>query len=609
MYTNYFGLREKPFNVTPDPRFFYANPVYHEAYATLLAGVQERKGFIVMTGEVGTGKTTLLRMLMANVEAAVRFAYLYNTTLSFEELLAYTCDELGIKVEGESRLRRIQALNAFLIEQLRRGGTGVLLIDEAQNLTTDVLENLRLLSNLETSTEKLLQIVLVGQPELEAKLAQPALRQLKQRVSTQCRLDRLKDREVGSYIRFRLETAGARRSDLFDGGAVDRVAYYAHGIPRLINIVCDNALLLAYGASARAVSTAMVEEVATDLGLTEATTVEAPLAPAPAAGAAVPRPAARRSAGEARALADVMRRRRGRARSGWRGFGWARLGILGAFIAAIAGTLFYASGVTGQIAGMGTSIRSVFETISERASGAWRRSATPGPPGVPAGETNTVDDRRSGPVVPTTKPGEPTLPTAKPGEPTLPTAKPGEPTLPDLPERRPGGPSHTGVGQPGATPSTTGVRGKPRSMVIPSGATIADIALRTYGEYNVLAIDLIKELNPGVEDLNWIKAGARLQLPSLDAATLIRKQSDGTYRFVVASFLSGQAAQTRKERMRRQGYEVNITPRKLSGTLEVHRVEVVGLRTQEAVQQAWDTAVANCWVLLADASCDRKGHG
>ena len=224
MYTTHFGLREKPFNVTPDPRFYYANPVYREAYASLLAGIQERKGFIVMTGEVGTGKTTLLRMLMTNVEATVRFAYFYNTTLTFEELLTYTCDELGIAVVGEGRLKRIQALNAFLIEQLRQGGTGVLLIDEAQNLAVDALENLRLLSNLETATEKLLQIVLVGQPELEAKLAQPALRQLRQRVSVQCRLDRLKDREVGSYIRLRLETAGARRTDLFDRGAVDRLA-------------------------------------------------------------------------------------------------------------------------------------------------------------------------------------------------------------------------------------------------------------------------------------------------------------------------------------------------------------------------------------------------
>src|SRR5262247_1527488 len=208
MYTTYFGLREKPFNVTPDPRFFYANPVYREAYASLLTGVQERKGFIVMTGEVGTGKTTLLRMLMKNLEATVRFAYLYNTTLSFEELLAYTCDELDIAVEGEGRLKRIQALNAFLIEQLRRGGTGVLLIDEAQNLGADVLENLRLLSNLETSTEKLLQIVLVGQPELESQLDRYALRPLKQRVAIQCRLERLDATEVGPFIHYRLSAAG-----------------------------------------------------------------------------------------------------------------------------------------------------------------------------------------------------------------------------------------------------------------------------------------------------------------------------------------------------------------------------------------------------------------
>jgi general secretion pathway protein A len=196
--------------------------------------------------------------------------------LGFEDLLAHTCDELDIKVEGEGRLKRIQALNAFLIEQLRRGGTGVLLIDEAQNLGGDVLENLRLLSNLETSTEKLLQIVLVGQPELGAKLADPGLRQLRQRVSVQCRLDRLKDREVEAYVRLRLETAGAQRIDLFDGCALERIAFYSTGIPRLINIICDNGLTIAYATSVTRVAAGIVEELASDLGLKAAV----PTAPA-----------------------------------------------------------------------------------------------------------------------------------------------------------------------------------------------------------------------------------------------------------------------------------------------------------------------------------------
>ncbi len=186
MYTAYFGFREKPFNVTPDPRFFYENRVYQEAYATLLYGIVERKGFIVLTGEVGTGKTTLLRRLMDNLDAGVRPVFFYNTTFTFDELIQFLCAEL--ELAGGSRVEKIQALNDFLIAEARRGRTLVLLIDEAQHLSAEVLENLRLLSNLETSTEKLLQIVLVGQPELKAKLEDPALRQLAQRVAIRYRL-------------------------------------------------------------------------------------------------------------------------------------------------------------------------------------------------------------------------------------------------------------------------------------------------------------------------------------------------------------------------------------------------------------------------------------
>jgi general secretion pathway protein A len=145
MYNDYFGFREKPFNVTPDPRYFYTNPIYQEAYASLLYGIRERKGFIVLTGEVGTGKTTLLRRLMNNPEENVRLVFFYNTTLTFEELVSFACEELGLPVKGSGRLQKIQALNEFLVAQSKKGGTVVLLVDEAQNLSDDVLENLRLL--------------------------------------------------------------------------------------------------------------------------------------------------------------------------------------------------------------------------------------------------------------------------------------------------------------------------------------------------------------------------------------------------------------------------------------------------------------------------------
>src|SRR5919106_2349417 len=267
MYTDYFGFREKPFGVSPDPRFFYTNPCYREAYASLLYGIQERRGFIVLTGEIGTGKTTVLRRIMEHVESNVHCVFFYNTTLTFEELLDFICEELGLRPKEAGKLRKIQALNQFLTDQLARAGTVVLLIDEAQNLGEEVLENLRLLSNLETATEKLLQIVLVGQPELATKLNQPALRQLKQRIAIQCRLERLDDEEVGPFITYRLNAVGYKRQQLFLPDAIQEVAYYSKGFPRLINILCDNALLIAYASSQKRITADIIQEAASDLRL------------------------------------------------------------------------------------------------------------------------------------------------------------------------------------------------------------------------------------------------------------------------------------------------------------------------------------------------------
>jgi general secretion pathway protein A len=282
MYSDYFGFREKPFNVTPDPRFFYANPIFEDADANLLYGIRERKGLILLTGEVGTGKTTLLRRLMETLDASIRFVFFYNTNLTFDELLTFGCEEFGVDVRNGGRLQKLQALRDFLVAQLAKGGTGVLLVDEAQNLNDDVLENLRLLSNLETRSEKLLQIVLVGQPELETMLDKPKFRQIKQRIAVRNRLDRLKDAEVGRYIEYRLNTAGCEQKSLFTPAAIQRITLYSKGVPRLINIICDNALLIAYVTSQQKVSGNMIEEVAQDLHLkreTEGTRISTTTAP------------------------------------------------------------------------------------------------------------------------------------------------------------------------------------------------------------------------------------------------------------------------------------------------------------------------------------------
>lgn len=267
MYENHFGFAELPFSVSPDPRFFYSNPVYREALVTLHYGIEARKGFVIITGEAGTGKTTLLRMLMHNLDSNIHTAFIFNPRLTFTALLRFILNDLGVTSSAKDRLKLTEQLNSHLIEQLKKGHTVALLVDEAQALSDEILEELRLLSNLETDQEKLIQIVLMGQPELESKLDQPELRQLKQRVTLRCRLLPLTQHEVGLYIASRVKTAGYEGQELFDPEAVEKITHYSNGIPRLVNVVCDNALVIASAASKNQVSAEMIEEVAHDLKL------------------------------------------------------------------------------------------------------------------------------------------------------------------------------------------------------------------------------------------------------------------------------------------------------------------------------------------------------
>jgi general secretion pathway protein A len=261
MDLTFFGLQEPPFDPTPNPRFLHLTPAHGEALAQLVYGVQQRKGFVLLTGEVGTGKTTLLQALLKRLDEGTAVAFLGNSILDFDGILEYLLEDLGIGKPGEaSPAQRLFALQNFLVERQRTGQNTVLILDEAQGLAPHTLEQIRLLSNFETTSEKILQILLVGQPELRAKLDLPQLRQLKQRIGLRCRIPPLEPEQVRDYIRTRLRVAGTHDVGLFTHEAIARIAQYSGGIPRLVNTVCDHCLLFAYAAQVRRIGRDIVEE-------------------------------------------------------------------------------------------------------------------------------------------------------------------------------------------------------------------------------------------------------------------------------------------------------------------------------------------------------------
>lgn len=585
MCTAYFGLREQPFNITPDPRFFYATPGHEEVYANLLYGIRERKGFITLVSEPGTGKTTLLYKVMRELEPAIHTSFFYNTNLTFDELLDFVCSDFGLPVQAGRRLEKIQALNQFLLTRLEEGGTAVLIIDEAHNLADDVWENLRLLSNFETASKKLLQIVLVGQPELAKKLGRPELRQLKQRIAIYCRLDRLKVQAVGPFIYHRLRVAGCTRQDVFTPEAIRRIAAYSGGIPRLINMICDNALLIAYGTAQQTVGETIIEKAANGLllkreyplvayektseeealwnaqmayreqGLTDRTdavgTADRGVTTTPQNGLeeAPQAPAAEIS------------------RSWARRFTWVGIAISIVLLLRVGSVLIFPQQTRARIADL-SSIESRAPIEQEKDKPGVQESPpiTPDPSSLPT--RDEPGGQESSPIIPS--------PSALP-----PTEQHPESPKAETPE----------LLSPTQSTDFSEEKWQGQSVTITRGDTITAIVFKVYGNYNVLAFDLIKEFNPHIADLNRIAVGKQVWLPFLTRETLLRKQADGSYHLIIGSFHRKGNAERVARTARRQGYAVTITQRRMSGTHLLHRVEIERLRDLAAVDRAWSRVV------------------
>jgi general secretion pathway protein A len=268
MYNAFFGFTQNPFNMSPDPSFLFRSPQHEEALASLMYGVQSRKGFIALTGEVGTGKTTMLECLRDFLSAQqIAFASLFNSRLTVEQFFEFLAYDLDLRCNRLSKTEVLLSLNNMLLERAGAGRTTVLIVDEAHNLEWDVLEEIRLLGNLENRRGKLLQIILAGQQELDRKLEAPEFRQLKQRIALRCTLRGFNAEESAAYINSRLLRAGLKNQTIVNQRLLDEIHFRAQGIPRLINAVCDNLLLTAFAMETRVATMEMLDEVTSDMRL------------------------------------------------------------------------------------------------------------------------------------------------------------------------------------------------------------------------------------------------------------------------------------------------------------------------------------------------------
>ena len=261
MYNEFYGFKENPFNITPNSRFFFSSAKHVEAMSTLLYAIKERKGFVVVTGEVGSGKTTVCRAVLNQLGKDTEFALITNTHIGAKDLLTAILEEYGVNYSMGSKARLLSQLNMFLIDQLRDDKNVVLIVDEAQNLKPAVLEEVRMLSNLETEHEKLIQIIFLGQPELKQKLALPRLEQLRQRIAVYYHLTPLSREDTAAYIEHRLRVASGNDQQFFTDQAIDMIVEFSKGVPRVINQVCDSALLSGYVRDQKIIDADLMEEV------------------------------------------------------------------------------------------------------------------------------------------------------------------------------------------------------------------------------------------------------------------------------------------------------------------------------------------------------------
>ncbi len=506
MYWNHFGLNAEPFSLTPDPAFLYLSEGHSEALAALKLGLLERRGVLAMIGEVGTGKTTLLYSLLAGLDAEIKTAYVSNTRLNFDGILRGALRDFGVKPQGTERLDMLESLNEFLLECAENDTTAALIIDEAQNLSPEAFEEIRLLSNFETYTTKLLQIVLVGQPELATKLADRSLRQINERIAVRSYLNPLDDAQARRYVQHRLEAAGASR-EIFEPRAMRRVMNYSRGVPRRINILCHNTLLHAYGREAATVTSEIVEEVIRDqqgVGLRRLDAAPAPQDDAIVSAEAAPTPVSR--------WASV---------TAWTTAGLA-LGSLVTWLALPSLREWTPDTPVGVVEAIASAPQTAVVAelapvarASDRALGAPRHQRKARQPR----EATTLSPRtqaRLAHVIAALEAADAAAPVAEPAPAQAAASEPA-PTSETTPAPAQ---AATVPSEPAAAVAPAPAVPKPvaKTVSVPRGTTLSRLMLNIYGDYNGELLHTVRKANPTIVDPDYILAGQKIRFP-LDATS------------------------------------------------------------------------------------------
>jgi type II secretory pathway predicted ATPase ExeA len=507
LYTDFYNLKEKPFNLTPSPRYLYLGDVHKEALALLTYGVVERKGFILLTGEVGTGKTTMVQALLSSLEQSVHYVYLSNPVLSQNEFMDYLAfSAFKKKIHFRSKADFLVEFEAFLKGCLQHQENFILLIDEAHKLSFELLEEVRLLSNMETADEKLINIFLVGQPELNEKLSEPQCRALLQRISVRYHIKPLNLQETREYVRNRLRIAGAGNGQrIFPGSTVKSVHQYSEGYPRMINILCDNALLLGYSREKHTITPIMIKECHEDLKLD---------AGAPKEQRAEPK---KKVKGE-------------RGRSEWMDFAkWILLLVLAFFV----GMFLTGKGVDVYHSLFSGAPGSNVITTSKQVPGQAERMVAPekekSPQESPAGVDEQEGRQRAPGVGSVSGEGE-------------------AETVPPVKE----------VGVPGKETTSTRVAGEVppvKAVIVKEGDTITGLASEIYGFVNDRLVERIRKSNPDIADINRISVGQKIVFPPLKGAN-----EAPIYTVYLASFTPIERARNLFQKLSDKGYEAYILP-------------------------------------------------